>query len=122
MSPSTLAAGAPTLPFAVAPPSREASLRGRKLWRRLAFGMFGWRPRKRARDADPAVINGALIACLADLPAIDTRALCQLLTHARSVAELWHLRPEVFRVLSLYHSQAEAERRLSALNPLFDRR
>jgi hypothetical protein len=38
------------------------------------------------------------------------------------VAELWHLRPEVFRLLSLHHSQAEAQRRLAALNPLFDRR
>jgi hypothetical protein len=117
---STVAPDLPTLPAAPQGVARgEAS--GPSLWRRLA-GTFGWRVRAGSGEPDPRQLNGALIACLSDLPPIDTRALRHLLAHARSASELWHLRPEVYRVLSLHHSQAEAERRLAALGPLFERR
>lgn len=64
--------------------------------------------------------RSACLACLSDLPAIETRALCQLLGHAHTMVELWHLRPELYRTLALHHSQAEAERRLAVLGRLFD--
>jgi len=41
---------------------------------------------------------------------------------ARSLRELWHLRAEVFRLVSLHHSQAEAGERLAALNRHFPTR
>ena len=41
---------------------------------------------------------------------------------ARSLRELWHLRAEVFRLVSLHHSQAEADERLTALNRHFPTR
>jgi len=65
-------------------------------------------------------MRAAFIAALADLPAPDTRALCQLLHHAGTAAELWHLRPEVYRTLALHHSQGEAQKRLGAISALLD--
>jgi hypothetical protein len=41
---------------------------------------------------------------------------------ARSLRELWHLRAEVFRLVSLHHSQAEADERLAGLNRHFPTR
>lgn len=41
---------------------------------------------------------------------------------ARTLRELWHLRAEVFRLVSLHHSQAEADARLTALNRHFPTR
>lgn len=41
---------------------------------------------------------------------------------ARSLHELWHLREEVFSVLSLRHDQAEAGRRLNELDRHFPKR
>ena len=40
---------------------------------------------------------------------------------ARSLRDLWHLRPEVFRLVALRHSQAEAHQRLDRLNRHFRR-
>ena len=41
---------------------------------------------------------------------------------ARSLHELWHLREEVFSRIARHHDQAEAERRLAALDRHFPRR
>lgn len=41
---------------------------------------------------------------------------------ARSLRELWHWRAEVFRQVSLHHSQAEAQARLDRLNRHFPTR
>lgn len=91
----------------------------RGLWQQLASAI-GRRQAPTATLQDQQAAGRALVACLADLPPKDTQALCQLLTHARSSAELRYLRPEVYRLLALHHSQDEAERRLGALDPRFD--
>ncbi|MES2959211.1 MAG: hypothetical protein V4792_13560 [Pseudomonadota bacterium] len=123
MSSHSTALESPTLPVVPigAAQRRPAPPRRGRLWRQFSSAL-GWRVTSGASDVDPHAANAALVACLADLPAPETRALRQLLMHTRSLAELWHLRPEVFRVLSLHHSQTEAQRRLAALNPLFERR
>ena len=111
LPPTTLLSEAP---YAASAPNPSA-------WHRFAR-RFGWRPAPIAAPA--ATLNAAadaFTACVADLAPADRRALYQLLGHARSLAELWHLRPEVYRALSLQHSQAEAERRLAGLNHYFDR-
>lgn len=41
---------------------------------------------------------------------------------ARSLHELWHLRPEVFKLVALHFSQCEAQRRLDQLNRHFPTR
>jgi hypothetical protein len=111
LPPTTLLTGTPC---AASPPKPSA-------WHRFAR-RFGWRPAPIAASA--AILNTAADAfttSVVDLAPADRRALYQLLGHARSLAELWHLRPEVYRALSLQHSQAEAERRLAGLNHYFDK-
>jgi hypothetical protein len=93
--------------------------RGGIAWRQIA-SVLGWRSDPAPGHRDARAVGAVLVACLADLPAIDTSALRQVLVHAGSLAELWHLRPEVYRVLALHHSQAEAEQRLAATNRLFE--
>ena len=110
----------PTLPAAPTPAAPSPSPpRGGTAWRQIA-GVLGWRIDPAPGNRDTCAISAALVACLADLPAIDTSALRQVLIHAGSLAELWHLRPEVYRLLALHHSQAEAEQRLAATNRLFE--
>ena len=44
------------------------------------------------------------------------------ITLAASLRDLWHLRPEIFRMLALQFSQAEAQCRLDRLNRHFPTR
>lgn len=110
----------PTLPAtpALTVARRQRPRRGATAWQQIA-STFGWRPAALTRAAVLHVAREACLATLADLPRPDTRALCQLLGHAGSLAELWHLRPELYRILALRYSQAEAERRLAVLNAVF---
>lgn len=91
--------------------------RGGRAWQQVA-ATLGWR-RPPTASAVLKAAREACTACLADLPATETNALCNLLGHALSLDELWHLRPELYRQLALHHSQTEAERRLAQLNPYF---
>jgi hypothetical protein len=110
---------APTLPAPLASQALPAAPEpGLPTWRRLAL-RFGWRG-SAAPLADLNVARRACLDCLHDVPPIETRWLRQLLTASASFAELWHLRPELYRVLALQHSQAEAERRLAAIQAALD--
>jgi len=112
----------PTLPAAADLVAEQPLRRDRgTAWQQIA-GTLGWRPAAASPAANLCAAREACIGSLADLPWPDVRALCQLLGHANSLAELWHLRPELYRLLALHHSQAEAERRLMALGPVFDER
>jgi hypothetical protein len=112
----------PTQPAELdASPSLTKPGRTGSLLRQVA-GALGWQHPPASRSIDPVAARTAFVACLADLPPLDTRALCHRLAHAGSLSELWHLRPEVYRVLALHHSQAEAERRLALIGRQFDRR
>jgi len=56
---------------------------------------------------------------------IDTRpsiALAEAIDRARSRQELWHLRADVFALVSAHRDQAEAEQRLANLNRFFPTR
>lgn len=48
--------------------------------------------------------------------------LQQRINIARSLHELWHLRPEVFKLVALRYSQGEAQSRLDRLNRHFPTR
>lgn len=107
----------PTLPATADP--QPAPARTDTAWWQVIRAL-GRRAGPPSQDAALDSARGACLACLSDLPAIETRALCQLLGHAHAMVELWHLRPELYRTLALHHSQAEAERRLAVLGRLFD--
>lgn len=99
-----------TLPAAQGPtPELWTASVPRSGWRRLAVALSG-------AQSEPSIgiARQACIACLADVPASQSRGLHALLASATTLSELWHLRPEVYRVLALHTTQAEAESRLAA--------
>ena len=113
-------ADAPTLPAAALPaPGSQRPHEPTAGWRRLVHNL-GWREPS-AAQAKLGAARQACIDCLTDVWALDVRLLHEKLARAGSLAELWHLRPELYRVLALQHSQAQAERRLAALDPLWGR-
>ncbi len=61
-------------------------------------------------------------AALFDVTADGSRELLHRIKLARSLRELWHLRADVYRVVAVCHSQAEAEARLAQLNRHFPTR
>ncbi|MFT3955900.1 MAG: hypothetical protein QM722_16375 [Piscinibacter sp.] len=61
-------------------------------------------------------------AAVADLELPAAATLLDRIEFARSLRELWHLRAEVFALVSLELSQLEADRRLASLNAHFPSR
>lgn len=61
-------------------------------------------------------------AAAADLQLPAAAALLDRIEFAKSMRELWHLRAEVFALVSLELSQSEADRRLATLNRHFPTR
>jgi hypothetical protein len=59
---------------------------------------------------------------LAGLAAGDAAAMRERIRRARSMRELWHLRVDVFSLVALHRSQAEADDRLAWLNRRFPTR
>ncbi len=61
-------------------------------------------------------------SALDDIPAADATATLERVRVARSLHELWHLRSEIFSLVSHHHDQTEAGRRLALLNRHFPSR
>ena len=59
------------------------------------------------------------VQALCDVPGVPASDLQTRIRHARSLRELWHLRTELFSLVSRRYSQFEAERRLERLNAHF---
>ena len=59
---------------------------------------------------------------LYDVPTVTAGAALDRIAVTRSLHELWHLRGEVFDLVSLRHDQAAAERRLQDLDRHFAKR
>lgn len=77
--------------------------------------------RRPAADAIGAV-RAEFLESLADIRTQQAGMLAHRITIARSLHELWHLRPEVFKLVALRHSQFEAQARLDRLNRHFPTR
>ena len=112
----------PTQPadFTLATP-RTLAAQASDAWRQIGHAL-GWPQRPKNQPIVASEARAAFVACLADVPTLQARALSERLSHTRSLSELWHLRPAVFQLLALHHSQAEAQRRLALLGQRFDRR
>lgn len=80
------------------------------------------------RDADSAARAGVVrvrddfLEEVLDIRTQQSGMLQERIRSARSLRELWHLRPEVFGIVSLRYSQAEAQTRLERLNRHFPTR
>ena len=128
VSPARLAAGR-GLPPTLYPPSVDRWSDGLgAAWRRwLRDGGLGSSAGSRFEHAD-AVARGVralepvrdeFIDAIAELRSGPALLLRERIRRAGSLRELWHLRADVFSLVSLHHSQAEADERLAALNRHF---
>lgn len=113
--------GPSSLRHEVQPPSlRQAP---ESVWLRLWF----WLAAPAPANAAPPVsrlpgIREDFLTALADMGTDETAALRQRVMRSHSLRELWHLRAEVYRLVAVHHSQAEAEHRLANLNRHFPTR
>lgn len=105
----------------VCPPSLRQT--PQSAWHRLWF----WLSAPAPQDASPPVnrlpaIREDFIHCLADIESSQADELHRRIGLARSLRELWHLRAELYRLVSLAHSQSAAELRIGELNRHFPTR
>ena len=119
-------------------PARRIEVCPPALLRRAGLAAPGWRGGFRAwlgtgwsasapMHARPAPaglreVRDEFIQELADIRTQQAGLLLERIRIARSLRELWHLRPEVFGLVALCHSQTEAQARLDRLNRHFPTR
>lgn len=92
-------------------------------WQRFMFWLLAPAPQEAAPPLNrlPRVREDFMFA-VADLPGEAAHGLRHRIVHAHSLRDLWHLRSEVFSLVSVEHAQNEAERRLLRLNRHFPMR
>lgn len=112
----------------VCPPGRTA---GRSWTVALADWLRGgWSPtpavpqasRRGTRAVSLEEVRRDFIDAVDDLRTPEAEALLDHIRAARGLREFWHLRAEAFRLVSLHHSQSEADERLAWLNRHFPTR
>jgi hypothetical protein len=89
--------------------------------------LWFWLAAPDLRDVAPPIdrlpaVRREFQSALYDVPAAAADDLLHRIQFARSLRELWHLRSDVYRLVAIHHSQAQAEARLSALNRHFPSR
>ncbi len=116
--------GASGLRVEVCPPSlRCLPLGPASPWQRLLFWLLAPAPHQASAAPDRLPrVRADFLAAVADLGSDSADRLRQRVAHAATLRELWHLRAEVFRVVGVAHSQAEAGQRLALLNRHFPTR
>jgi hypothetical protein len=119
-------------------PARRTEVCPPALLRRAGLAAPGWRgglkawlgtgwnaaapTRVRPAPAGLREVRDEFVQELADIRTQQAGLLLERIRIARSLRELWHLRPEVFGMVALCHSQAEAQTRLERLNRHFPTR
>jgi hypothetical protein len=106
----------------VCPPSLRCAPGG-GWWQRLMF----WLMAPAGQESAPPLnrlpgVRRDFLATLSDIQTTESDDLRQRIENTRSLRELWHLRAEVYRVVGLAHSEAQATERLSLLNRHFPTR
>ena len=109
------------LSVAASAPGWRASLRD---WLDTGWGRPVRQVVQRHRPAsDPiGAVRTEFLQALNDIRTQQVGMLQQRINIARSLHELWHLRPEVFKLVALRYSQGEAQSRLDRLNRHFPTR
>ncbi len=84
----------------------------------------GWRAAfgRRARREALAAARLEVAEIVFDVPAAEAGGVLYRVGLARTLHELWHLREEIFSLISRHHGQAEAATRLAALDHHFPQR
>ena len=115
----------------VPPPARQTA---RAPWRRRlgawlvsvpvshsSTALQDWRPSE-AKTLELRDARSAFRTVLDDIPVQQSEACRESIRMARSMHELWHLRAEVFSLVSRSRTQSEATRRLAMLDIHFPSR
>lgn len=107
----------------VVPPSLFS--RSRPLWKAWISGFWCWLwdmdelPRTPAPVTGLRKVKSEFNSAMWDLQSLRANQVRSLVDQARSLRELWHLRADVFRVISVHRGQIEAQLRLDALDSHF---
>ena len=93
-------------------------------WSAPFNGIAGWQRTATDGSNEPRLgrVRDEFLQALQDIRTQQTGMLQGRIRIARSLRELWHLRPEVFKLVALHFSQAEAQCRLDRLNRHFPTR
>ena len=129
MTPSAQRFDTSAMRIEVPPPVDRRRVRSwRQRLRTWLFSGFGqpdayqeW-PAARRKDPDLPAARAAFHAALHDIESAEGVVARQHIDAARSLHELWHLRAEVFSLVSRRHDQGSATRRLARLDAHFDSR
>jgi hypothetical protein len=107
----------------LAPPSLFS--RSRPLWKAWAVGFWTWLwdmdelPRSPAPATGLRKLKSEFNSAMWDLQSMRANQVRAMIEQARSLREMWHLRSDVFRVISVHRGQIEAQLRLDALDSHF---
>lgn len=107
----------------VVPPSLFS--RSRPMWKAWITGFWCWLwdmdelPRTPAPATGLRKVKSEFNSAMWDLQSMRANQVRALVEQARSLRELWHLRADVFRVISVHRGQIEAQLRLDALDSHF---
>lgn len=107
----------------VAPPSLFS--RSQPVWKTWLKGFWSWLWELDEAQPQPAQMGGLLMvktefcSALWDLQSMRANQVRDMIDRARSLRELWHLRADVFRVISVHRGQVEAQQRLDGLDSHF---
>ncbi len=92
-------------------------------WDRLLFWLTAPAPHEAAPPLSRLPrVRLEFLNALSDIESEDAETLRLRIGECGSLRELWHARAEVFRLVGVAHSQAEADRRLVRLNRQFPTR
>lgn len=106
----------------VCPPSLRHAPAGSP-WQRLMYWLMAPSPAAAALPPNRLPeVRADFLDCLNDIAPEHAQPVQTRIDVARSLRDLWHLRAEVYRVVSLAHSQAEASQRVAGLNRHFPTR
>lgn len=99
--------------------------RSRPAWKTWFAGFWGWL--WELDDAQPSAapmsglhkVKTEFCSALWDLQSMRANQVRDMIERARSLRELWHLRADLFRVISVHRGQVEAQQRLEGLDSHF---
>jgi len=107
----------------VTPPAQFGA--AQPLWKAWLQGAWNWlwdhdeSPRPQASANNLRAIKTEFVASLWDLQSLRANQVRDQIETSRSLRELWHLRADVFKVISTHRGQIEAQLRLDALDSHF---
>jgi len=116
-------AGSAARRASVTPPSQFGT--AQPVWKAWIKGAWNWlwdnaeKPRPQPSANNLRAIKTEFVASLWDLQSLRANQVRDQIETSRSLRELWHLRADVFKVISTHRGQIEAQLRLDALDSHF---